>query len=166
MDPDDKIANLILFSALLLVRTGKASADSALRRTPLSGRARRLAELIATVRRNQPHESPQHLQMEAQNQSTDGEKNPQSASTQLKEVHPRFGSLHIAAAGAADEIHLTSARLRCPVCWNERPFELDTWQWDRLRIRGYLELYCGHCGTNSLWERSEAAGIPAPRLVL
>jgi hypothetical protein len=51
---DEKKSHLMLFGALLLKRTGKASMAQALQIAPLTSRTRRLANLLAAANSSMP----------------------------------------------------------------------------------------------------------------
>ena len=157
MKAKDKTSYLMIACALLLARSRKCSLAKALSGVPLSDRAKRLADQLAAGQPMSPHALPETVQVEAQRLVNSSNNNWKTCSPAESRVHPRFGSQHVSSKGVVTEIHLTDTRLRCPVCSNEGTFALDTWQLGHLRIRGHLELYCGYCGTDSLWEPSETA---------
>ena len=101
MELDNKASYLLLFTALLLVRSGRASPATALRVVPLSGRSRRLAELIATGRRNPPYEMPEQFEQNAQEQANGAGENRLIARERGNLMHPRFGSQHVSGPGVA-----------------------------------------------------------------
>ncbi|MBI2819106.1 MAG: hypothetical protein HYX73_03930 [Acidobacteria bacterium] len=101
MELDNKTSYLLLFTALLLVRSGRASPATALRVMPLSGRSRRLAELIATGRRNPPYARPEQVEQNAQEQANGAGENRPMASERGDLVQPHFGNQYVSAPGVA-----------------------------------------------------------------
>jgi len=166
MKAKDKTSYLMIACALLLARSRKCSLAKALSGVPLCGRARRLADQLAACHPTSPHALPETVQAEAQRLVNSSNKNWQTFGPTESRVHPRFGSQHVSRKGVVTEIHLTATRLRCPVCSNEGTFALDTWQMEHLRIRRHLELYCGYCGADSLWEPAETAEKQLSDLVI
>jgi len=166
MELHEKSSYLVLFSALLPLRSGNATLAKALRDAPLSGRARGLADQLSTDLPNYPEELPKTVPEKIQNLVNSATNDWRPCNPPESRVHPGLGSQHISQPGAIEEVQLTATPLRCPVCANERTVDLDLWQREHLRIRGHLEMHCGYCGTNSLWEPAEISRKEACELVI
>jgi hypothetical protein len=170
MNLEDRSSYLLMACALLLARQQKCSLESSLQLVPLSDRVRRLANHMVAVPSALGNSHAAEITGSQQNEdecvANAGVSWRPLFDDSAERSAPVFSTRHVAPTGALAAIELTPAHLRCPVCGNQGTFLLDAWQVEHLQIRGHLEMYCGYCGANSLWEPAEAPEQELSRIVL